>query len=1071
MNNRHTLNYNKRWLIASEKGIRASIFLLLFLSISIFLSAQGQNTITGVVVDESNEPLIGVSIKSTITQEATISDMDGQFSLKYNQGDELIFSYIGHEELSVKLTNNKPLSITMKAKQSELDEVVVIGYGTLSKREVTSAISKVKGSDLNRVVNTSISTALKGKTTGLRIYNASGAPGTQASITIRGGSSINKSNEALVIIDGMPGALSDVNPQDVESIEVLKDAASTAIYGSRASNGIVLVTTKSGSKGKPVINANLSYGIQSSSRKMDKLDAIEYLSMTRPALARSPYSNLLNSAHPAGTGNTESSSFSTRYLQHGEVMPSGWKWMYDPLYPNDPSKVLIFEDNDLQDEVFEGNNVVNAYLSLSGSNDKLKYMASLGYVGDNGYTPNRSWKTLTLRSNTVYNISKNLRLTSNLSGQRAVSNPYASESAIFSTGIHLAPTIRKRMSDNSYAPGKDAGYKNPLFIIDNIKNERLDYKLNAKVGLEWDITQDLTIKGEGFHNFDFVNREYFEKKNFFNSLRPANFYGNQNQRTQFDLTANYSKTINEAHKISAVAGVSTLYYNIYTNRALAEGSSRDDIVTLNTASVYNDAYSIRERERLNSAFTRISYSYMLKYMLGLTLRADASSKFADGERWGYFPGVSAGYVISEEPFMKDLGWLSLLKLRGSYGLTGNNSVGRYDYQGVWNTSDRYIGETSFTPTDMPNRALTWEHSNQLDVGFDIGILNNKINLGFDFYNKLTQNLLFTENLPNTSGFGSIDRNVGEVRFWGYEFLLDATVIDNRDFSVNIGANISYNMNKVLGLPDNGKYRNRMSGLEFADDYYAGVGGIAEGERLYGVIGYKMSHILDTDDDAKNAYYDERAGGWDPITKTYLKGRKTAGDYEWIDKNKDGKITAKDQYVLGYLVPTTTGGFNTSIKLKNWELYASFDFALGHVIYDRQVSLVNAMAQSGYLTPTKDVLDAWKQPGDASRTNVARFDINDSDNNGQWNFYRTSTVNTYKGDYLSFRELKVGYNIPASLLRKIKISSCQIYASGQNIYCFSEYPGYVTEYSGKGRNLGDGNFPLPKIWTMGISTSF
>lgn len=1047
------------------------LILALFLSVANYVIAQDTSKIEGIVLDEIGEPIIGASIRSEKDNNGTITDIEGKFSYKYIEGDQLTFSYLGYKAQKIRLTENRFLRVVMEPDQSILDEVVVVGYGTLSKREVTTSISKVTGSDLNKVVNTSVSTALKGKTTGLRVYNSSGAPGTQASITIRGGSSINKSNEALILVDGMPGALSGINPQDVESIEVLKDAASTAIYGARASNGIVLITTKSGTKGKPTVTANVSYGYQNTTKKMDKLGAIDYLNLTRPALARSPYANLLDAAHPAGTGNGANSSFSTRYLKHGEIMPTGWKWMYDPLYPEDPTKVLIFEDNDLQDDVFEGGTVLNAYLSLSGSSDKLRYMISLGYVGDNGFTPNRDWKSLTLRSNTTYNIAKNIRLTSNISAQRFLSNPYASESAIFSTGIHLAPTIKKRMEDGTYAPGKDAGYRNPLYIIDNIHNERIDYRAHAKLGFEWDIIKDLTAKVEGFHSFDYVNREYFERKNFYNSLRPSNFYGDQNQKTQFDLVVNYAKTFSENHKISAVAGASTLYYNIYSNSALAEGSSRDDLMTANVSSKYNGIDSTREKERLNSVFGRISYSYMMKYLLGLTLRADASSKFADGHRWGYFPGISAGYVMSEENFMKDINWLSLLKFRGSYGLTGNNSVGRYTYQGVWSPSESYMGEAGFTPSSIPNRTLTWENSKQLDLGIEIGLLKNRINLAFDFYNKLTQNLLFTENLPNTSGFGSIEKNVGEVKFWGYEALIDATIIDQKDITFSIGANISYNMNKVLRLPPNGKYRHRMSGLEFADDYYAGIGGLAEGERMYGVIGYKVSHILDTDEEAANAFYDERAGGWDPATKTFLKGRKIAGDYEWVDKNKDGKITSKDQYVLGYLVPTTTGGFNTSFRFKNWELYASFDYALGHVIYDRQVSLVNAMAQSGYLTPTVDVLNSWAKPGDASNTKFARFDINDSDNNGQWNYYRTSDINTYKGDYLSFRELKIGYNVPKSFLSKLKLSTFQIYASGQNIYTFSGYPGYVTEYSGKSRNIGDGNFPSPRIWTIGINTTF
>ncbi len=1043
------------------------------MSLGLFVfSQEGTVNISGKVMDNEGLPIIGAKLVVSNNGQGVVTNINGNFELNTPANAEIVISYVGYKNEIIRAVANREYTIVLQEDIDVLDEVVVIGYGTSTRREVTSAISQVKNEDLNRVANSSLSTALKGKTTGLRVFNQSGAPGAQASITVRGGSSINKSNEALILIDGMPGSISSVNPQDVESVEILKDAASTAIYGARASNGIILVTTKSGRSGKITIDGNVSYGFQNASKRIERLNAQEYLTLMRPALARSPYSNLLAAVHPAGTGNGNNSSFSTQILPSGESVPAGWNSMVDP---NNPNQVLMFEDNSLQDRVFAGGNIINAYVGVSGGGEKSKFRLSLGYIGDDGYTPNRTWNNLNIRSNYSYKLSNRITLTSNLFLLRTVSNPYASESAIFSTGIHLAPTIRGTMSDGTIPTGKDRSYQNPLYIMDYVFNKRLDLRGSSKLGLEWKLLDELTAKFETFYEASYNHRDYFEKKHAYNSLRPARYYGGINQIQQHDFTLNYNKVFNTVHRLSGVIGASYLNYNIFSYNSQANGSSRDDLTTLNSSSVYESATSSRELETLNSLFGRVSYNYKMKLLLSATMRADGSSKFAKGNRWGYFPGVSLGYVVSEEDFIKNsMPWVSLLKLRTSYGLTGNNSVSRYAYQGVWKPSDPYMGNVAFTPSDMPNYALTWENTKQFDAGLEFGIFKNRINFDFDYYSKITDNLLFTDQLPNTSGFGSIEKNIGRVKFWGYEFNLNANIISTQDFKWDFGGNISYNLNKVLKLPDNGNEFNRTRGLMYTgigNSTKSGVGGIAEGERMYGIVGYKVSHILDSDEAASKAMYDERAGGYDPVTKTFRKGRKIAGDYEWVDRNNDGRITPDDQYVIGYLVPTTTGGFNTRVAYKGFELYLAFDYALGHSIYDRQISLINGGMQNGYLSPTRDVLGYWQNTGDAANTKFARFDVEDGNNNGQWNHYRTSDANVYKGDYLSFREMRFAYSFSKSILNEIRMSNLQIYLSGQNLYTFTAYPGYITEYSGSGRNLGDGNFPLARIWSVGLSTTF
>ncbi|TYR37549.1 TonB-dependent receptor [Sphingobacterium phlebotomi] len=1023
--------------------------------------------VSGIVRSPDNQPIQGVNISVQNKSARTFTNENGAYSIPVDPNDILTFSFVGYAAQRQAVKGRSSINIVLQPVEEEIDDVVVIGYGTQSKRELTTAISQVTGGELTKVVGNTISASLKGKATGLRVHNTTGAPGAQAEITIRGGSSINKSNSPLILIDGMPGSLATVPPQDVESIEVLKDAASTAIYDARASNGIVLVTTKSGKEGKTKITGNVFYGYQNAGRRIARLNAEEFLNIVRPAIERSDYRSWLTLAHPAGTGNDDHSNFSTRYLQSGEDVPVGWQSMPDPL---DPTKMLIFENTDVEDNVFQGGNTMNAHVTASGGTDKLKYMSSIGYTKDEGFVKMSDWENLTIRSNLSYSLSEKLTLYSNLGFTRSYSNAIHNQANIFSRSIHMAPTLRSIMSDGSLPGGRDANFNNPLYILDNIVYNNNTLRFVGKMGLEWKVIDGLIAKVDGYYNPTYSHREYFQKANMYNSQRPAEYFGDFDQSSQYEATLNYDKNWGD-HKMNALLGLSSLSYNMYGYSAQAQGGSSDDIITLNASSEYLGASSSRERERLSSTFGRISYGYMSKYLLSASLRIDASSKFSNDGRVGYFPGVSAGYVISEEDFLKESDWLRFLKVRASYGLTGNNAVGRYDYQGLWSISNIYHGGAAATPSSIPNRTLRWENSAQIDLGLDLELFRDgMVSMNFDYYNKITNNLLFSKPLPNTSGFGSIESNVGKVQFYGYEAGATIKLIRKPAIQWQVGANISYNLNKVLELPDNGIDENRIGGIRFTDGS-GGVGGIAEGERLYGIVGYRTDFLIDNDEQASAARHDDRAGGWDPTTRNATQGKKFAGDYEWQDRNGDNRITADDQFILGYHIPTTTGGINTTLNYKGIELYVLTDFALGHHIYDRQISMLNAYGENGYIVPTKDILDAWKEPGDAANTWVPRFDVQDGSNLGQWNWYRTSNLNVYKGNYLAIREVKLSYGFPSTSLQKYGLNSLSLYVSGLNLHYFTAYPGYITEYSGGNRNAGDNNYPNPRVFTVGLNIGF
>ena len=1051
-------------------SLRGIIMLLLFLIMGSTAAFSQDIKISGNVTDELGDPLPGATITAKGTLVGAATGIDGSYSITVPRNSVLVFSFVGLETMEVRVTDQTTVNVSLRTSTVGLDELVVIGYGTQSRTTITTSITRVNADKIEDVPVTSLSTALQGKLSGVRIFSAQGGqPGSDASILIRGGSSINKSNDPLVLVDGMVRSLSDIKPNDIESVQVLKDASSTAIYGARASNGVVLITTKRGQLGKAEITFNMNSGFAAPWKYLDMVSARDYLSLVRPAALRSEFAGDLSGVKPWGTGNGASSPWSTRYLAQGETIPDGYQSMPDPI---DPNKTLIFEDNDWQDITLNTALEQNYNLSANGGTQTIKYAASMGYADIEGISVGTYFNRFNGRANVDFILRKNLTLSTRMDHSSSKTNNYPSAADLFNRCIWLAPTAKVYLDDGSYASGQNNTFTNTLWYNDVYKRSIEVFRTGIGASLAWEIIPGLEATISGDYSMRNRTFESFQKANVYSVARTAVFQYGQSRDLQMEGVLNYDKTFAGLHHFNIVGGISQLSVADLDTRSEAEGASSDLIMTLNAAPLKIDASSTRSEDLLLGTFGRITYDYDKKYLLGLSLRRDVSSRFAEGYRVGYFPGVSLGWIMSEEDFLKENKAINTLKIRGSLGQTGNNSVGRYAYAGVYSVGNNYFGMAGTLSTEMPNPTLRWETTTQWDLGFDLGLFkNDRISILFDYFNKITSDLLFSVPLPNESGYSNIDQNIGKVKFYGYEAEVKTKIIERNKFTWRADFNFGYFMDRVLELPDNGKDKNRIGGI-YNPITNTGVGGIAEGERMNSVTGYVSDFIIDTWDEANAANYDALATGWSPLDNKKVKGRKIPGDMEWVDQNGDGIIDNYDQVVLGYTTPTTVGGIANSITYGDFELNLFMDYALGHSIPDATIRRAYGNVNDGvYNALALSVTDTWQQEGDVAsgKATMPRFDLQDQKQ--QLNYQRDHDKAVYKGDFLCIRELRVAYNAPRKVYSFLKLQSLKVTLSGQNLHYFQYYPGWITEGSTGVTYNDDGTYPVPRKIMLGLKVGF
>jgi TonB-linked SusC/RagA family outer membrane protein len=1044
-------------------------------------NARQQVNVSGRVVDRTGEPLIGAAILVKGTARGVSTDAAGHYSINALPEDVLEFSFIGFTPMEIPVGINTVINCTLLEDLNFLEDVVVVGYGTQSRKTLSSAIAKVDGEKLTGAPVSSVGEALKGKVTGLRITSNNNNAGEAPRFLIRGGSSINRSNDALTLVDGVERDINDLNPNDIESIEVFKDAASSAIYGARASNGVIVVTTKKGNPYKqPQIVFDSQMGVASPSRLWDMADATEFLTIVRPAAAQGPNASLvLDGLNGPGIGNiTSTATYSTRYLNDGETVPEGYLSMADPI---NPSKTIIYTNKNWQKEWFRNVLYQKQYVGLNGGDQNLKYAASIGYLGDEGILPMNNYENLTMHGNTSFKVTKNLEASTTFDLSRGKIQPTTDNYfAAIGRGLMMSPTHIGRYPDGTFATGgTNKVQQSAEFYSAFYDRARITNRVMGSINLKWSMTDWLTAIAQ-YSYFDnnyrgsyYAHGEVDGTPNYIEQTRSTTETRTETTRNVFITYLTADKYFGK-HHLQGTAGYdwSKWHYEYLTARNT--GSLSDKIPYLTSGGDNTSGTMSMSNQRHDTAlisyFARAQYSFADRYVLATTFRADGSSLFLGDNKWGYFPSVSGAWLISEEPFFKPVKEkMNMLKLRLSYGQTGNNSISRTAPLGAF-SQGTYAGYNTILPSTMQNKDLRWETTTQLDLGLDLGLFNDRIRLVLDYYNKRTDDLIFGITLPDTAQLTSVQSNVGSVRFYGMEFELHTVNINKKDFHWTTDFTYSYNRNRVVALPEEYRYEildmdgnptgtfgYRIGGTVTASGYR--YGGTAVGEPLGNIWGYKVAGILQTDEQAAAAYYDNSSHGYRRSDGLSIQGRKDAGDFEWVNrygtaKTADGKeqIDGTDLFLIGNVMPHSIGGINNTINWKRFTFNIYFDYALGHSIYNYMKTrmMQNTLGYSNANIDVRLFNNSWRKPGDDATT--ARFFPNDADY-GNRNYSRASNWNIERADYLCLRDASVFYDLPDRWANFLHMKKFTVGITGNTLWYFTRVSGAISPETGISTNSG------------------
>lgn len=1097
--------------------------ILLFFCLALSLNASAQTTVRGTVIDPQGLPIPGVSVKLKGTNTGASTGADGRYSISLpNASGVLVFTFIGSAPQEIAVSGRSEINVTLQSDVTNLQEVVVTGYGSQSRETLTTSIAKLDTRTLENVPYTNVLSAMQGSVAGVRVQSISGQPGAAPRVILRGGTAINgansiNSNVPLYLVDGVIRTnLNDIPADDIESLQVLKDAAATSIYGARASNGVVLVTTKSAKSGATRIS--YSYDVTTAdegNRLMEYTDARDYIYYARQGnvwafgkVAAATLNGRFNAPSGYGVGNdlNKSTAFTPQFLSpaNQHKLSEGWEVMTDPVKTNslgqyDPiagtNKEIIFKNTNFQDLNYRTAVSHNHYLSASGGTEKAKFNASLGYLSGEGTALESFYKRLSANMNGSLQITSKLRvdgrmLFSNANfggpgvGSGGVNVETYNQFGVLANTFYRSPSLpasaKYQFEDGTIAPGQGPAAGNPHYYqtgqyAPRIKN--VAGKVNVSLAGKWDILPGLAFEPLiSYYEENGIGRSfqpaYLTGITSFNTARSTTQYNVNTNNLQADGVFSFVKSLAN-HNFGAKAGYSFYNRTLSTLSATGQGAATDLIPTLNAAAMPMATTGIQNQLVTEGLFGRLNYDYEQKYLIELTGRYDGASNLGADNRFAFFPGVGLGWNIHKENF-----WgivpkqISSLKLRGTYGENGNiQGLGDYDWQGLYSVGAEYNGGAAVQTSVLPNPDLRWEQSRTLDAGLDLGLFNNRVSLIFDYYNRLTEDLLANVVLPGSSGYGSVRTNNGSLRNKGIEADLNVNLFPSTSaFQWSMNFNASKVSTKVVQLPFNGVAGNRQGGLEVWDPasgayvwkagYPAGSAfgapsSFIEGGRIGDMYAYKQLGIYATDEEAAKAPVDMLA------TRDLVGGgfTKYGGDVNYADLDGNNIIDAKDQVYVGNMFPTWTGGFSNYLNFKNFSLAVRTDFTTGHTIYNYAKVIADAQFQ-GDLMPTKDFIDkSWKKQGDITNTPRYVHQING-------NVHRNSTYYE-KGDFLALREITVGYNVPATLLRKVSLSSMRINLTGNNLHYFTKYSGPVPEEGG----ADNGHYPNPRSFVLGTNIAF
>ncbi len=1025
-------------------------------------TADRRRTISGRVTDNTDEPVIGANVMVPGMKINTVSDYDGRWTLEVPDNAESVkISYVGYEPQTLKIAGKSHFATVLAEDALQLDQVVVIGYGVQKKSVVTAAISSVKSEDMKVMTPTRVDNVLKGMVSGVSITASSGQPGDGNKIRIRGTGTINDSNP-LYIVDGTPvnGGIDFINPSDIESVEVLKDAASAAIYGSRGANGVILVTTKRGSEGRATISYDFSYGWQNAERKIPMLNATEY-------------ATLMNEM----------------YMNDGKA----------PVYDN---PAALGKGTDWQNAVFQKNApVINHQISVSGGTGKVNYYVSGSYLYQEGIIGGKqqhsNYERFTIRNNNNYELFdssakrdwlRSLRMGTNIAYSHDTSRGISNNSergSVLGSALAMTPTLPVYATDPEATllehptavvdnngrpftiPSVDfAAMPNPMALLYLPCDKNTSDRAMGNVFAELEIYKNLKFKSSLSGDLQFYTNDGYTLPYYLNSTRnePNSSVWSTLTRSwswQIENTLSYTFDIKEKNHFTVLIGQSASsasdQYVSGTSYKIRDAAQPWIDATDQDANLRSASASPSPLGRLASYFGRIGYDFDGRYMVEFTMRRDGSSKFSPKNKWANFPSISGGWNITNEPFMASRPeFLTFMKLRASWGKNGNQNIRSFAYTSMMSGGANYIlgigGLTGIVAGAVPqgyiNSGLRWEESEQTDVGLEFRLFNNRLNLNLDYYNKRTNGMLMDMALPGYIGNNRPLGNVGDMKNEGFEF--DVTYNQRiSDFNIRVSVNGSYNRNTLI------KLGNETGTLNY-DEIHGTLGVISRaenGQPFPFFYGWKTAGIFQTQEQV-NAYVNKDGAMLQPDAKP--------GDVIFRDLNGDGVIDDADRAKIGKGMPDWTFGLSIALEWRGFDFSTLFHATVGNDIYD-----ATRRADYPQVNLPRYMLDRWVGPGSSDR--YPRLTASASSVSQNW---RSSDLLVYDGDFLRCRSMQLGYTMPRSISSKFFVNRLRVYVGAENLFTITKYHGYDPEISSGGTSLGidKGVYPQARTFLVGVNVT-
>jgi TonB-linked SusC/RagA family outer membrane protein len=1020
---------------------------LAFLCICItYTTLQAQEvSVTGKVMDASGTPLSGAAIKATGSKNGSLSGVDGSFTIKVAPSvKSLLVSFVGMDDMTVPLTG-KPLVIALKNSTKDLSEVVVVGYGTKLKKDVTGSVASVGAKEIANTPATSFESAIQGRAAGVAVSQQSGKLGQGINIKIRGASSVTAGNEPLYVVDGIPittdnlssngaqtNALADINMNDIENIQILKDASSTAIYGASASNGVVLITTKKGKAGTSRVDFSYFTGLQDPTGKREFMNAQQYVDYFTLAAAGAAKQDFAAGLYPSlAAANTDYTNRITSRLTRYSAGNTDWQ----------TAKV----NTNWQDQAFQRAPISQYDLNFSGGTDKTKFFVSGQYLDQTGIIVRNSLKRYSTRFNIEHQMKDWLTIGVNLSFAKT-NNFRVSNDNAFSTPLQIialspiTPLIDPRTNLVSGALDLATGnpntnypvYYNPvLSVLDASYKTSVNRTFGTTYG-KITFSKNLYFRTEfGLDQLNQVEETYNGKLTSRNSGVP-NGSGSYGTSQVLNMTTNnyfnYKKTFAVKHDVDVLAGMSYTSRQYDYSSAAGQQFPSDSYQKLINAASKTGASSSSTSSTLLSYFSRVGYKYNEKLLLNLTGRIDGSSRFGSNHKYGTFFGVSAAWIVTDEPFLNNISWLKSLKIKAGYAGNGNDRIGDFSARGLYSGNAAYGGQAGQHPTQLANPDLKWEITYGSDFGFEAGLFNNRITIEMDYYDKQTSDLLLNKEIPGSSGFSIQTQNVGKLKNSGIEVTINTVNIRSKKFSWTTNLNFSANKNRITFLD------GQVLG--------GGVNKAKEGEPL-------------------GVFFAREFAGADPNNGDALYYKNTPKSDGSIDRTTTNDYNAATDVKIGDPNPKFTYGFGNTFSFKGIDLDVLLQGVSGNDIYNGGGQYMSASGSNGYDNQTTDQLDAWKKPGDVTMVPEARLFYSNGTN--------PSSRYISKGSYLRVKAITLGYNISAGILKKLKIEKFRIYVRAQNLFTITKYKGWDPEvnadYQASNINQGVDFYSAPQLKTI------